>query len=769
MLRTGVLLAGLLAIAGAGPAPDGPQVPASNRAMEARLRAIYAGTDWKGDPTKQAERVRYFEGLLRSGKLTAEQMRVVYPQLANEALRAGDAAGSLAAVSEWAKVPGLTAGEVHDLHAARAVAYLRLGEVENCLGMRGARACVFPLRASAVHAKPAGAQGAVGELTWLLERDPGDALSRWLLNVAYMQLGGWPRAVPARWLLPGTLFAGEGDVGEFLDYASLAGVAAMGHAGGAAVEDFDGDGYLDVVTTSSGPLDPMHLLHNNGDGTFSDWTARAGLAGELGGLNLVVADYDNDGRPDLLVLRGGWWGRYGQYPVSLLHNVGGGRFEDVTERAGLGGAVGPTQTAAWADYDGDGLLDLFVGREPLGEAGGTAVAGGGLGTRRPSLLFHNNGDGTFAEVGQGVGLAAQGFVKGVAWGDFNNDGRPDLYVSTHDGRNRLYRNDGPVDAAHPDPARWRFTDVTEKAGLESAGPTFATWFFDYNNDGWPDLFVAGYWADSMQDVGRFEAGQPFKAGVPHLYRNNRDGTFTDVAHAVGLDRAVLTMGANFGDLDNDGWLDVYLGTGEPSYQALLPNRMFRNASGARFEDVTTTGGFGHLQKGHAVVFADVENRGQEDVFEEMGGAFPGDPYQAALYRNPGHAGHWVTLKLEGVRSNRAAFGARVEVVFREGGQVRRVYRTVGAVSSFGGNPTEQHVGIGAAGVVDEVRVRWPASYRREQVWRGLAASRMYRLREEAAEAEVVARKGFVLGEHGLHADALGVGESRMAGMSSGVR
>ena len=264
----------------------------------------------------------------------------------------------------------------------------------------------------------------------------------------------------------------------------------------------------------------------------------------------------------------------------------------------------------------------------------------------------------------------------------------------------------------------------------------------------------------MGDVGRFEAGQPFQAGVPHLYRNNRDGTFTDVAHDVGLDRAILPMGANFGDLDNDGWLDVYLGTGEPSFGALLPNRMFRNAGGTRFQDVTTSGGFGHLQKGHAVVFADIENRGQEDVFEEMGGAFPGDPYQAALYRNPGHPGHWITLRLEGVRSNRAAYGARVEVVFRENGRVRHVYRTVGAVSSFGGNPAEQHIGLGGAGAVDEVRVRWPASYRREQVFRSLPVDRVYRMREGEPGARVVERKMFALGEHALPADA-----SRMAGMA----
>ncbi len=760
-LKTLLLAALAWTISSTGPASvDDPF--ATNKAMGAHLKALYRAMDWKADPTKSGERAVYFERLLQTGRLTADQQRIVYPQLCNEWLRAGDPHAALAALAAYAQVPGLTTGEIHDLHSTRAMAYLRLGEQENCLAMHGQRACVFPLRASAVHAKPSGAEGAIAELTWLLEHEPDsakDALSRWLLNIASMQLGRYPRGVPSRYLLPASLFASEGDVGEFPDYASLAGVDLSAHAGGAGVADFDGDGLLDIVTSSSGPLDPMHLFHSNGDGTFSDWSAQTGLTPELGGLNLVVADFDNDGHPDILVLRGGWWGQFGNYPVSLLHNRGDGTFEDVTERSGLlrGGAIGPTQTAAWADFDNDGFLDLFIGYEPAGDLAPSAQVPGKEDPAKAhaSLLFHNNGDGTFTEVGHDLPVSTPGFVKGVAWGDFNNDGRPDLYLSTHDGRNRLYRNDGPADPAHPDAAHWRFTDVTQRAGLGNPGPTFATWFFDYDNDGWPDLSTAGYFIDSMQDVGRFQAGQAFKGGVPHLYHNNHDGTFTDVAHQVHLDRALLTMGSNFGDLDNDGWLDIYLGTGEPSYQALVPNRMFRNAAGRNFEDVTTSGGFGHLQKGHAVVFADLENRGQEDVFEEMGGAFAGDPYQAALYRNPGHPGnHSITLTLQGVHSNRAAYGARVEAIFHDGGQVRHVFRTVGAVSSFGSGPAQQHLGLGKAITVDELRVRWPASYGQEQVWHYLAADQAYVLREGAAHPEVQPRRPFNLGQHSLHPDAL---------------
>jgi hypothetical protein len=246
-------------------------------------------------------------------------------------------------------------------------------------------------------------------------------------------------------------------------------------------------------------------------------------------------------------------------------------------------------------------------------------------------------------------------------------------------------------------------------------------------------------------VGRFESGQPFDAGLPHLYHNRGDGTFTDVTHAMHLDRAILPMGANFGDLDNDGWLDVYLGTGEVSYQALLPNRMFRNDRGVRFQDVTTSGGFGNLQKGHAIAFADIENRGQEDIFEEMGGAFAGDAYQSALYRNPGHPGHSITLKLVGVQSNRSAYGARIEVVFHENGRQRAVFRTVGAVSSFGANPMEQHIGVGAATRVDEIHIRWPASYTQEQVLRNFAVDQALLVREGVPAVQEVRRNTIILG------------------------
>jgi Flp pilus assembly protein TadD len=715
----------------------------STREMAERLQAIYRANDWKGDPNKPAERAEYYLGMLKSHKLSATESMQVLLQMAKELLQAGESEKAIEAIDTLREISRVKAIPLPDdfdmkVRGVAAISYLRLGEQENCAHMHGQKSCLFPIKGSGVHMLPRGAEGAVRELTAMLERNPQDWLSQWLLNVAYMQLGRYPVDVPKRWLVDEKLFRSERDLGEFDDVAMQAGLAVLGHAGGAVMEDFDGDGLLDIAVTSSGPLDQMHLFHNNGDGTFSDRTAQSGLTGETGGLNLIATDYDSDGHTDLLVLRGGWWGKFGEYPMSLLHNRGDGTFEDVTVKAGLL-SMHPTQTAAWADYDGDGWLDLFVGHESGSLLGNQSSEVSAAGDRHPSQLFHNNHDGTFTEVGAAMGLSDLGFVKGVAWGDYNNDGRPDLYVSIKGGRNRLFRNDGPGAAGKP----WRFTDVAKEAGVAQQTNSFATWFFDYDNDGWPDIFVAGYSTQSNLDVGAFELNKPFHAETPRLYHNNHDGTFTDMSAQTHLDRAILVMGAGFGDLDNDGWLDVYLGTGESDYEGLLPNRMFRNAGGRVFEDVTTSGGFGHLQKGHAVAFGDLGNNGHEDIFEEMGGAFPGDSYTSVLYRNPGNANHWVTLELEGVKANRAAIGASLDVTIRENGTERHIFRTVGFGSSFGWSPLRQHIGIGQANAAS-VEVRWPGS-NRVQKFSGLCAGRMFHLREGDTAAREIKLKSFQAG------------------------
>ncbi|HET9011791.1 MAG TPA: CRTAC1 family protein, partial [Gemmatimonadaceae bacterium] len=213
-------------------------------------------------------------------------------------------------------------------------------------------------------------------------------------------------------------------------------------------------------------------------------------------------------------------------------------------------------------------------------------------------------------------------------------------------------------------------------------------------------------------------------------RNNRDGTFTDMTEKAGLrGKAIYAMGSNFGDLDNDGWLDFYVGTGNPDLRSVIPNRMFHSVGGTRFEEVTLPGGFGHLQKGHAVAFADLDRNGYEDVYEVIGGAYEGDTYTSVLVENPGWPDTaWITLELEGRTANRSAVGAEVELdVVDAAGATRAIWRTVGNGGSFGSNPLQLHVGLGRATRVKAVHVHWPDKARTVTSYADLSVRSAYRI------------------------------------------
>jgi hypothetical protein len=224
---------------------------------------------------------------------------------------------------------------------------------------------------------------------------------------------------------------------------------------------------------------------------------------------------------------------------------------------------------------------------------------------------------------------------------------------------------------------------------------------------------------------------PGRPSRPRLYRNLGPDGFRDVTRDVGLARPVTPMGCNFGDLDNDGYLDFYQGTGGMSLEHLVPNRLFHNVGGRKFEDVTTSSGTGHLQKGHGVSFADYDDDGDLDLFVEVGGAVPSDASYNLLFRNPGHGRHWLKVKLVGKTTNRAAIGARIKAVTAgTDGATRAVYRTVGNNSSFGGNPLVELIGLGDATAVSELEVSWPTS-RTTQTFRDIPADRTVEITEGA--------------------------------------
>lgn len=577
-----------------------------------------------------------------------------------------------------------------------AIAYLRLGERMNCVRDHSAESCIFPIKGAGIQKYTTGSEKAIALYDQIIRRDPGDTESRWLLNVAYMALGKYPQAVPQDLLITGLGSDTSSLVKPFIDMGVHTHLNTDNMAGGSIVEDFDNDGVLDLITSSWGLEQGMHYCRNTGSGRFENLSDSSGLESFTGGLNIMQTDYNNDGYKDVFVTRGGWMREFGKQPNSLLKNNGDGTFTDVTKQSGLL-SFHPTQTATWADFNGDGYLDVFIGNETM--------EGQEL---HPCEFYINNKDGTFKNIAKELSIDFTLYVKGVTSGDYNNDGRPDIFVSTLDGRKILLRNEGEQNGS------LSFKDVSEEAGFNANRVrTFTTWMFDYDNDGWLDIMCAGYHFDKSLAwyAGREAMNLPGdKSGDIFIYRNLQNGKFDDVSFQLGVNKVVFSMGANFGDINNDGYLDMYFGTGNPLYQSLIPNKMFLNIEGRRFADVTSSSRLGNLQKGHGVSFADFDYDGDQDIYAEMGGAYEGDAYQNSLYVNPGqNNNHWIKLSLEGKQANRAAIGAKIKVTFSENGKTRSVYRELNSGGSFGSNPLMQHIGIGAATVVKNIDITWPGS------------------------------------------------------------
>jgi hypothetical protein len=620
------------------------------------------------------------------------------------------------AIDEWLKAYEFAKKNspqmVPELEEVLGTAYLHKSEMENNVYRAPGDRCLFPPRGPVEYTKKQDSENAVVYLTRFLEKKPDSQEARWLLNLAYMTLGKYPAGVPSKYRISPSVFKSEEDVVRFKDVAPAAGLDNFSMAGGVIVDDFDNDGFLDVATSSYDSCAPMRLFHNNGDGTFTDRATQAGLEDQLGGLNMIQADYNNDGCVDIFVLRGGW---QSAMRPSLLRNNCDGTFTDVTEQAGLAQAMA-SQTAVWTDIDNDGFLDLFIGNE-----------------QGPSRLYHNKGDGTFEDISHAAGVDRVAFSKGVVSADYDNDGYPDLYVSNLGGDNFLYHNNHDR----------TFTEVGKEAGVQQPWMSFATWFFDYDNDGRPDLFVTSYYM-SAEEILHSQLGMPHNVETLKLYHNEGNGKFRDVTAEVGLARVYDPMGSNFGDVDNDGFLDFYLGTGTPPYGDILPNVLFHNQGGKRFTDITASSGTGELHKGHGVAFADIDNDGDEDLIEVIGGAVPGDAHALRLFENPGNGNDWISVHLVGVRSNRSAIGARIKLTVENDGQKRFIFRTVGSGGSFGASPLQQHIGLGKNAHIVSLDIWWPASDT-HQSFSDVPKNEFVEIKEFDKEYTKLERKRFKLG------------------------
>ena len=571
---------------------------------------------------------------------------------------------------------------------------------------------------------------------------------------------------------------------QFVDVATSAGVAFKNQyyprfvnepmrfgmirygPGGITTADVDDDGFYDLFVPD-GVESRLYL--NNGDGTFRDVTAAAGLAG-LDGVSVgVFADYDNDGRKDLFVSRTFTHNQ-------LFHNNGDGTFRDVTAASGIGDDC-CTTVASWGDYDNDGFLDLYVGRylDPRQKIPTTFYARNG----EPNQLYHNNGNGTFTNVTAQAGVGEVGLCLGSAWGDYNDDGYPDLYVVNDFGRKTLYRNnrDGT------------FTDVTVKSGTLDYGAGMSASWGDYDNDGRLDLYVAnirsetrwfaepptvwrymlnswrqGVWASDMplyfqifmqSGFGFVDVFRQMASGNT-LMRNRGDGTFEDTTWKASANPLGWFWGTQFADFNNDGWQDIYAADGwvyndkdteiemeflnnvvskqdvyktglffDPkffgsrSWHGHERNRHLRNNGDGTFTEIGRAAGTDLLLNSRGVAVADFWNRGVLDI------AVAASTDTHALLKNTGAPRHWLGVELVGTTSNRDAVGARIFARTGRGQQMREVVLGDGYGSQ---NSLRQYFGLGDDAVVDTLVVRWPKTGAQQQ-FSHVAADRILRITE----------------------------------------
>ncbi len=535
----------------------------------------------------------------------------------------------------------------------------------------------------------------------------------------------------------------------FVDEAAEAGVVLMNVSGGAEKRyiiettgagacffDYDSDADMDLYVVNGATLETVGhtnparntLYRNDGNGRFSDVGAQAGVAHNGWGGGCSAGDYDNDGDPDLYVTN---------YDANVLYrNDGGGKFRDVTAAAGVGDerwSLG----AAFVDIDRDGDLDLYVANylrfnldDPAVRSSecrwkGMAVMCGPRGFQgEPDALYRNNGDGTFSDVTAAAGVAGRSlFGMGVLAGDVEGDGDADIFVANDSQDNHLFINDG----------RGRFRDDALYAGVALSGDgrqqaSMGADFGDYDNDGDEDLAIT-YFSDDYHS----------------LYRNDGNGLFSDVTAAAGLDpatRSSLGWGVGFFDYDNDGDLDLFIATGhvytqvdgrDPSTSYRQQNHLFRNEGDGRFADVSNQSGPGLLQvrSSRGVAFGDYDDDGDVDL------AVINENDVPSLLRNDGgNAQHWLKVRLVGARSNRDGIGARLSLRARGRTQFREHRLNAGYCSS---HDPRIHFGLGPEMKAERLEVRWPSG--KVQAFSDLPADHLVTIHEERGVVGAVALTG----------------------------
>jgi hypothetical protein len=496
--------------------------------------------------------------------------------------------------------------------------------------------------------------------------------------------------------------------------------------GGVALLDYDNDGYLDLFFSNgasipgldkSKPAFSNRLYHNNHDGTFTDVTARAGVAGEGYSMGAAAGDYDNDGWTDLYVT--------GVNRNILYHNNKDGTFTDVTQKAGVTGIFGGRKlwsvSAAWIDYDNDGLLDLFVtnyvdyspeNARVCGPPGKRLSCPPSLFKGEPNILYHNNGDGTFTDVSAATGIAkCIGKGMGAAIADYDGDGWTDIFVANDNERNFLFKN--------------RRGQGFDEVGVESfvaytddgvPVSSMGVDFRDWSNNGRPGLFLTAL------------GGETFP-----LFRNEDRISFTMVTYESGIGFATFKMsgwGAGIYDLDNDGYKDLFSANSHvsenadmnPQQQYRQPNGVFQNLRNATFQDVSAEAGPAmRLRAAHrGAAFGDLNNDGKVDVVISA----IGSPVEILYNTSPG-GNHWIAIETVGAKSNRDGIGTRIKLT-GESGLVQ--YNAVATAGSYASSSDKRaHFGLGHDSLVKEIELRWPSGTL--QVLRNIKADQILKVTE----------------------------------------
>jgi len=496
--------------------------------------------------------------------------------------------------------------------------------------------------------------------------------------------------------------------------------------GGVALLDYDNDGYLDLFFTNGASIPGLNkskqafsnrLYHNNHDGTFTDVTERAGVAGEGYSIGAAAADYDNDGWTDLYVT--------GVNRNILYHNNKDGTFTDVTQKAGVAGISDGRKlwsvSAAWIDYDNDGLLDLFVtnyldwspeNSRVCGPPGKRLSCPPSLYKGEPNILYHNKGDGTFTDVSAATGIAkCIGKGMGVAIADYDGDGWTDIFVANDNERNFLFKNrrGQEFDEVGVD-SFVAYTD--DGVPVSSMGVDFRDW----SNNGRPGLFVTAL------------GGETFP-----LFRNEDRKSFTMATYESGIGFATFKMsgwGAGIYDLDNDGYKDLFSANSHvsenadvnPQQQYRQPNAVFQNLRNATFQDVSAEAGLAvRLRAAHrGAAFGDLNNDGKVDVVISA----IGSPAEL-LYNTSTGGNHWIAIETVGSKSNRDGIGTRIKLT-GESGLVQ--YNAVTTAGSYASSSDKRvHFGLGRDSVIKEIELLWPSGTL--QVLRNVKADQILKITE----------------------------------------